>query len=253
MTALTIAQRAFSFEDYGDRQSRPILLQHGLIASIQDRDLFQTLIDTGVRVIAIARPGYGEAPPVVLRDIGAWAEHIQPLLAALDLREFDVFGISSGAPYAYAIAKAFPELARRLFILSGIPALYDDDVCAHWPYPVDRQAGLAEMQALAYTLFFADTPEADRATPAIRDSLRNGCFGVAQDLRLRGRDWGFRLADVTTETWMRHSRADDSVPYVTAERTAGLLPHCHFEARDHDPHFSQEVLNDFISAVIAPA
>ncbi len=51
---------------------------------------------------------------------------------------------------------------------------------------------------------------------------------------------------------MRHSRADGSVPLVTAERTASYLPNCRFEIRENDPHFSQEVLDDFICTVMKP-
>jgi hypothetical protein len=81
--------------------------------------------------------------------------------------------------------------------------------------------------------------------------MMNGCFGVAQDLRLRVMDWGFRLPEVNVNVIMQHSKADEAVPFATAEMTSRLLPKCKFEARESDLHFSQQVLDDFISTVMA--
>ena len=60
-----------------------------------------------------------------------------------------------------------------------------------------------------------------------------------------------RSADVTETVYMRHSRSDNAVPFVTAEMTSKLLPSCRFEAREDDAHFSKEVLDDFIQTVMA--
>lgn len=40
-----------SYSDYGDRDGYPILVQHGLIASISDYHLFDRLIESGKRLI----------------------------------------------------------------------------------------------------------------------------------------------------------------------------------------------------------
>ena len=151
-----------------------------------------------------------------------------------------MLGISSGAPYSYAIASRLPQHVRSLYILSGTPALYDDAVLAHWPYPVDRQASLAALQNVAHELFFAHLSPADLAKDEIRDSMRNDCFGIAQDLKIRCLDWGFRLEEVNCQVNMRHSRADESVPLVTAELTAQKLPNCRLEIREHEPIFRRQ-------------
>lgn len=76
-------------------------------------------------------------------------------------------------------------------------------------------------------------------------------FGVAQDLGLRCADWGFRLSDVVEPVYMQHSRFDRAVPVATAERTAGLLPKCRLAIQETDEHFSRELLNEFITTVMA--
>jgi hypothetical protein len=84
----------------------------------------------------------------------------------------------------------------------------------------------------------------------VRDSLMNDVFGVAQDLGLRFMAWGFRLSDVKANVFMRHSKADESVPYETAVRTSELLPNCHLELLEAGPHFSEAALDDFIRDTI---
>ncbi len=164
-----------------------------MIASILEGNLFARLAETGARLVCIARPGYGESSPFVMKNIAEWGAIVAALASELKLAQFDVFGISSGAPYSYAIADALPEKVRSVLILSGTPALYDDAVLSSWPYPVNKQASLAELQALAHELFFSHLSAEDLQKNEIKDSMANDCFGIAQDLKIRCRDWGFVL------------------------------------------------------------
>jgi pimeloyl-ACP methyl ester carboxylesterase len=240
-----------SYAEFGDKNGSPVLVQHGLIASINDQHLFTRLIESGARLIHIARPGYGESSPYVMKNIAEWGDIVSALVDELGLSQFDVLGISSGAPYSYAIGYMFPDQVRNLFILSGTPALYDEKVLSFWPYEVKKNASIAEMQKLAYELFFSHLSKEDLDKDEVKDSMMNHCFGIAQDLKIRCMDWGFRLSDVKVRVYMWHSKSDDSVPFITAEMTSKLLPNCQFEMRENDVHFSKEVLDDFISTVMA--
>ncbi len=241
-----------SYAEYGDPQGFPILIQHGLIASINDGTLFERLSGQGARLICIARPGYGDSSPYVLETMAAWGSVVAALTDHLGLARFDVLGISSGAPYSYAIGSQLPQSVRNIYIFSGTPALFDAQVQAAWPWPLQPDATLEAMQDLAEELFFASLPVDDALPEDMRDSHRNHCFGVGQDLLIRCRPWGFDLQQVRAPVWMRHSRADEAVPFVTAQRTAGLLPACRLEARDNEEHFSPALLDDFIRQTIVP-
>lgn len=244
-------QYTLSYAEYGDSKGFPILTQHGLIASIKDHALFDKLYQLGARVICIARPGYGLSSPYTLKNMSEWGDIVAYLVEELQLPQFDVLGMSSGAPYSYAIGYRFPEKVRNIYIFSGIPALYDKEVLSHWPHPVTNDASIAEMEQLAHDLFFADLSEQDLSQNDIKDSMMNNCFGIAQDLLIRSRDWGFDLSEVKANVFMRHSKVDHGVPFATAERTASLLSHCSLEARENDVHFSEETLNDYIENTIA--
>jgi len=240
-----------AYAEYGRPDGYPLLIQHGMIASIRGGGLFARLAGLGLRLICPARPGYGLSSPNPLASLAGWADIVAALVEALKLEEFDVLGISSGAPYSYAIARRFARQARRVFILSGTPALYDAQVRALWPYPLEPQASLESLQMLAEQLFFAGLSPAQLVQDDVRDSRAHNCFGISLDLKLRCNPWGFSLSEIQQPVYMRHSRADQAVPFAAAERTASLLPDCRLEARAQDEHFSQAVLDDFILTTIA--
>jgi pimeloyl-ACP methyl ester carboxylesterase len=243
---------SLAYVDYGDAGGYPIFVQHGMVASIGD-GLFGALVDAGMRVVCAARPGYGESSPRELACLGDWGDLVALLAVELGIERFDVLGISSGAPYAYAIAHRLPAKVGKVFVFSGIPALCDDRVAAAWPYPIDRKASLDECRALARQIFFSDLPPESAAMPHVRESMMNDCFGPGLDLRIRARDWGFSPSDVAQRVYMQHARDDGDVPFAAAELTAGLLPDCAFEARDSGGHFSPELLDGFIEkTILAP-
>jgi pimeloyl-ACP methyl ester carboxylesterase len=245
-------EQQLSYAEYGNSSGYPILIQHGLIASIEDHELFDSLIERNLRLICIARPGYGDSSPYLLRDFAEWAELVSFLIQDLNLARFDILAMSSGAPYGYSIASRFAGRIGSLFILSGIPALYDEAVLAEWPYPPIDDQRMPALQDLAQRLFFQNVTEQDLQQTDIRDSLQNNAFGVAQDLRLRFAGWGFRLEEIEARVFMQHSKQDDAVPFSTAVRTSQLLPDCHLELMEQGPHFSKQVLDDFIRKTVLP-
>ena len=241
-----------AYTEYGRPDGFPILVQHGLIASIKDGGLFERLTSAGARVICIARPGYGESSPYVLSNIGEWGILVSELVNALEISRFDVLGMSSGAPYSYSIAWALPETARNIYIFSGIPAMYDDGVLAHWPFEVKKDTDLLEMKKLAHGLFFSNLAAEDLARNDTRDSMANEGFGIALDFRLRCMDWGFKIPEVNQQVIMRHARFDLGVPLVTAELTSAMLPNAALHVEESDIHFSKESLDAFFEAEIIP-
>jgi pimeloyl-ACP methyl ester carboxylesterase len=235
-----------SYSEYGDKTGYPVLVQHGLIASISDYHLFDRLLEAGTHLICMARPGYGESSPYGMSNLAEWGDIVAVLVEELKLPQFDLLGMSSGAPYSYAIGYKLPEQVRNIFIFSGTPALYDERVLALWPYPINKQASLIELERLAKEIFFSDVSQDDLLRNDIRDSMKNDCFGIAQDLKLRCLDWGFDLSEVKAKVYMQHSKADNQAPFSTAEITAHLLPNCRLDIRESGEHFSGALLDAFI-------
>jgi pimeloyl-ACP methyl ester carboxylesterase len=241
-----------SYAEYGDKKGYPVLVQHGLIASIRDYHLLDSLIKSGIYLISIARPGYGESSPYNMINIAEWGEVVSTLVDELKLSHFDILGMSSGAPYSYSIGYRLPDKVRNIFIFSGTPALYDDRVLAVWPYPVNKNADIPELEKLASDLFFSNLSPEALSQNDIQDSMRNNCFGIGLDFKLRCNHWGFLLSDITENVIMQHSKTDNQVPFAAAEITSRLLPNCRFEIRESGDHFSFEILDNFIKSTMLP-
>lgn len=241
--------RHLALNEIGAAEGFPIFVNHGMVASIAEDYLFGGLAEAGFRVISVARPGYGLSSPFEMESIGEWGDIVGELAEGMRLERFDVLGLSSGAPYSYAMARAMPGRVSNLYIFSGTPALCDERVRRLWPHPSNKGATMGELQEMARRLFFGDG--VDPEDLAASDSSRNGCFGIALDLKLRERDWGFALGDIQTKVYMEHGVDDPSVPFAAAEITAGLLPHCVLDRRESGGHFSKELLDDFIARRIS--
>ncbi len=238
-----------SYADYGKRNGYPILVQHGMVASIRDFHLFGRVLAAGKRLICIARPGYGASSPHRLKNMAEWGRIVSNLVDALELAQFDILGMSSGAPYSYAVGYSMPDKVRNIYIFSGTPALDDPQVRLHWPYPLQPDASLEALQQVAKQVFFPQVTPQDLLRDEVRDSMANDCFGIAQDLRIRCLDWGFPLSALQSKVFMEHSREDRDVPFITAKMTAERLPDCTLLVRDGE-HFSSVRLDAFFKNVM---
>jgi len=247
--AIEISEDRFlAIDEIGETDGFPIIVNHGMIASIREDRLFDSLVDAGFRVMSIARPGYGLSTPFGMKSIKEWGNIVEGIIDNKRIEQFDVLGMSSGAPYSYAIAHAMPDKIRNTYIFSGTPALCDERVKRLWPYPLKAEATIEELQKTAKELFFENgINEEDMGSV---DSAKNGCFGIALDLKIRCQDWGFSLGDIKTKVYMEHGIDDASVPFGTAEITAGLLPNCVMIKRANGGHFSNELLDEFIKKTI---
>jgi pimeloyl-ACP methyl ester carboxylesterase len=240
-----------SYAEYGNPEGFPILIQHGMVASITDEHLFDALSDLGTRLICIARPGYGESSPYRMKNMAEYGDVVSALVEKLAISQFDVLGMSSGAPYSYALGYKLAPKVRNIFIFSGTPALYNQDVVSLWPYAITPGATIGELTKVAREVFFSNLSKEDLQRDDIIDSMQHYCFGVAQDLKLRCNDWGFTLTEVPGKVYMQHCKEDNNVPFRTAEITASLLPNCQFTSVEKGGHFSPEALRDFIHNVMA--
>ena len=238
-----------AYNDFGKENGFPILVQHGTMASIKDIGFFTDLAKVA-RIICIVRPGYGESSPYVMKNILEYGEIIQKLVEELGINKFDTLSSSAGAIYGYAIAKACSDKTRNVFVYSGTPALYDAEVRKNWPFPISGEITVEDSQKIAFEVFFSNFSEKDKENNYVKDSMANNCFGEGQNLRLRFKDWGFKLSEIKAKVYMQHSKCDGVLPYGMAERTAQLLSNCELELLEKGDHFSNEGFESFITNTV---
>jgi pimeloyl-ACP methyl ester carboxylesterase len=259
--------RVIEVEVIGEPDATPVLLCHGLADSRLAAQWFErTSRELGLFVIAPDRPGTGGSDPRPLSQLADWAEDAALVLDRLQVDSAALLGISGGGPFAAACAARIPGRVRGLMLVAplGLPEWPTEGmapgerlsltVASHAPafggWSLGRFAGLARYRpGLFLRLAATAQPDADiRALqePGMRESFltcyleafRRGSWGVAQDLRLLTRPWGFDLGSITAPTWIHHGDADTTVPVQHARLYAAAIPGAQLHIYPGHGHFS---------------
>lgn len=240
-------------EVVGDRGAAPALFCHGFADSRLSVHLFaQAAQDLGVCLAAPDRPGIGRTDPLSLRRVADWAGDAALVLDALGARSAALLGVSAGGPFAAACAARLPGRVRTLTLVCplgppewptrGMAAgqrlalRVTRDAPAAGGWLLGRIAALGRRSPrLFLCLATSGLPDIDRRAigqPVMREAFldgyaeafRQGSWGVAQDLRVLTRPWGFALGSITVPTSVHQGEADTTVPPQHARLLAGLIP-----------------------------
>jgi pimeloyl-ACP methyl ester carboxylesterase len=272
--------RVIAVEVIGDQGAMPVLLCHGLADSRLAAQWFeQAARDLGLRVIAPDRPGIGGTDQRRLGQLADWADDAAVVLDALRVDSATLLGVSGGGPFAAACAARLPDRVRRLMLVCplGMPEWPTDGMAqgerlglmlaSHVPafggWFMGRLAVLAGRRPdFFHWLAATNQPDVDvRALqqPDLRESFltcyieafRTGSWGVAQDLRLLTRPWGFDLGSITAVTTIHHGDADATVPVQHARRYAEAIEGAQLLIYPGQGHFSILSRPEEILAVVA--
>jgi pimeloyl-ACP methyl ester carboxylesterase len=259
--------RVITLEVVGDSDARPVLLCHGLADSrLAAQPLEQTARELGLCIIAPDRPGIGGTDRRHLSQLGDWAEEATDVLDALYIDGAALLGVSGGGPFAAACAARIPDRVHSLILVAplGLPGwptngmapgerlslMLASRVPEFGGWSLDRLAALARRRPdLFLRLAATAQPDADRRAlqePGVREAFltsyaeafRGGSWGVAQDLRVLTRPWGFDLGAIKAPTWVHQGDADTTVPPEHARRYAEAIPGAQLRIHSGDGHFS---------------
>jgi pimeloyl-ACP methyl ester carboxylesterase len=251
----------------GEQGAAPVLLCHGLADSRLSARLFtQAARELGLCIIAPDRPGTGGTDPRWLRRLADWAEDAALVLDGLRAESAALVGISAGGPFAAACAARIPGRVRSLTLVCplGPPGWPTREMAAgerlslavagHAPafggWFLGRLAALARRSPrLFLRLAASELPGIDRraiAQPGMRDAFlagyaeafRRGSGGVAQDLRVLTRPWGFHLGSITVPASIHHGDADTTVPPRHARLYTEAIPGAQLHLYPGHGHFS---------------
>jgi pimeloyl-ACP methyl ester carboxylesterase len=255
---LTADGRDVEYIEVGDPSGRPVVHLHGTPGTAGSVALLENAARlSGVRVIAVSRPGYGAStttPPglmAVARDVGE-------LASRLGVDEFAVLGVSGGGPFALATAAALPARVRQVLIAAGPgPAhllaphhLEPDDVLAlelldtgdvdgavalvtaeaRRDFDGLRQLPADEFQQAMMGMappseHYFDTRPGDRAVfmADFRRAIERFDGFVRDNLSWLGA-WDFELAEVVAPVHLFYGGRDAMVPADNGEWLAERLP-----------------------------
>jgi pimeloyl-ACP methyl ester carboxylesterase len=251
----------------GEQGGRPVLFCHGLADSRVSAQLFAPAArELGLRLVAPDRPGIGGTDPRSLRRLADWVDDAALVLDALPAGPTALLGVSAGGPFAAACAARLPGRVGSLTLIAplGAPGWPTDGMAsgqrlaiqaarrapAFGGWFLGRLAMLARRSPrLFLRLAASELPDIDRralAQPAMceafltgyTEAFRRGSWGVAQDLRVLMRPWGFELGSITVPASIHHGVADTTVPPQHARLFAAAIPGAQLQLHPGHGHFS---------------
>jgi pimeloyl-ACP methyl ester carboxylesterase len=248
--------RELAWLELGKPKGPPVFAFHGTPGSrLQVSFLDDVIAKSGVRFIALDRPGYGHSTFHKGRQLVDWPRDVAALADHLKLAEFSVIGISGGGPHAAVCARFLGDRLHAAGIVSGAGRFDDpnaeggnwvgitkvlarlagrsryfvyplmaaqDVVTRRWP---ERALKAAVGQMPAADAAIMQRPEVMAAF--IEDSRRSSsttAMAASQDFELFSRDWGFRLEDIEVPVHLWHGDADRNVPFSHGVDQAARIP-----------------------------
>lgn len=254
-------------EVVGEHDAPPVLFCHGLADSRLSAHWFgQAAEGLGLRLIAPDRPGTGGSDPHPLSRLVDWVEDAALVLDAFGIGAAALLGVSAGGPFAAACAAMIPARVRSLSLVSplGHPGWPTDGMASgeRASLALARRAPafsgwfLGRLGVLArrwpelyFGLASTALPGIDRRAlgqPSARkafilnysEAFRRGSCGVAQDLQVLTRPWGFDLGSINVPTSIRHGDADTTVPLQHARLYAEAIRGAELQIHRGHGHFS---------------
>ena len=232
---IRIGGRRQHYRDEGD--GPPLLLLHGLTASLFSWDRCAAILARDFRVIRIDLPGHGLTGPDPAGRYGLaeLAALVASLLDALGIERASIAGSSLGGAVAWHVAAGFPERVDRLILLA--PIGYPMPGRLPWPLrlladpiagPVlsrfaPRREFMKRLMATYGDRARFDPEDADRQFQLFRRSGNREALGAF----LRGGrmpDPRPLLARIAAPTLILWGSADAIAPPALAERFAQDIP-----------------------------
>jgi pimeloyl-ACP methyl ester carboxylesterase len=266
-TLLLADGRRLGYAQYGRPDGDPVFYFHGHPGSrLEGRFAHQASAETGLRVIALDRPGYGASDFQPGRSITDWAGDVAEAARLLGIGQFAVAGASGGGPYALACAWRLPGQVTRAAVISGVgpyqvPGItrgmrWQNRIGFQWGsrWPVLARALTRSMHrsitnrpeatidAIARAMSPADAAIVARPdvratlTADVTEAFRQGPQGAAWDIVLLGRPWGFPLGQIQPEVHLWQGAEDTLVPVGMGRYLAAEIPHSHFTLLPGEGH-----------------
>jgi pimeloyl-ACP methyl ester carboxylesterase len=248
-----------AYAEYGDPEGVPVCFLHGTPGSrLLGGLLADRASETGVRLLAPDRPGYGRSDADPARTPADAGRVVAAVADEAGASRVGLVGFSGGGPRALAAAATRGDRVRRVDVVAGaVPPLLRssppptlrllETLCERVPSLAARlvgaQARLARrappsLVASQYTSVDGDLPDgvADLVARDFAAAFARHRRGFVAETRLLARPWEFSPADVAAPVGLWHGDEDANVPVAGARRLAARLPDADLTVLDGADH-----------------
>jgi pimeloyl-ACP methyl ester carboxylesterase len=262
--------RRLGVAEYGPADGHPVVWFHGTPGARRQipPGAHAAADELDLRIVSVERPGVGLSTSHQYRRIADVTDDVEQVVDSIGIDRFGVVGLSGGGPYALACAGRLAPRVHAAAILGGVVPTAGPEACdagfllstTRWfraLLPATVGVGGAALWATLrltgpfgnalYDRYASLMPPGDQAVFSaegmkemfigdIRHGGQKQFKAVIHDAVLFGRDWGFRLADVTVPVRWWHGDTDPIVPLAAAEMACGHLRDVELEVRPGESH-----------------
>ncbi|GAA3526788.1 alpha/beta hydrolase [Amycolatopsis ultiminotia] len=263
--------RVLAWDEHGDRAGPAVIYLHGTPGCrILWSGIPRMAEESGVRLIMPDRPGCGASTFRPGRRITDWPDDVAALADHLHLSRYWVLGASGGGPYALACAAGGDPRLVRAAVTSGIgpldtpearDRLTDTNRSIFTTAAAGADAALPIAQALtaggsssenSVAAMIATMPAGDQAIVRehpemlaelvdLRAVVAHGLEGLAHELWLATRPWGFDPAAISIPVDFYAGDHDRNVPVRMVAEQASLVPRSTFTVWPGAGHLAELV------------
>lgn len=261
---ITLADgRSLSYLESGEVTGTPLLYMHGNPGSARERHNHDALYKTHhIRFIGVNRPGIGTSSVAESWQAETFADDLHELLQQLRIPQINLMGYSGGGLYACALAAKYPEVVRKLVLVSSVAPFDDEylycklsdanrmffDAARENPDGLLQQLSAIQDPETILATINSMVNEADKSVlflpqvksdllAAYADVLKQGLKPLVQDLSNIASPWPFSLGAIQADTQLWHGRLDQNSPIESCEYLAERIPKATTAVQDEAAHY----------------
>lgn len=261
-------ERKVGYCEFGPADGVPVIYFHGWPACGREAMLYgETVAQSGVRLIAPDRPGFGVSDFARGRTLLDYPGDISELADCLGLEKFHLLGNSGGGPYAAACAYSIPDRLLGTTIVAGLSPMDDPrthvgmrkmnqfllTVGRRFPLVLDLMMKMTRKMAQNPDQMMkgmSDLPEVDKILISaclpelielMAESFGQGTAGATHEGRIYASPWGFELSDITVPITIWQGSLDVNVPLSNGRLLASEIPNAKLNVIEGEGHFSMAV------------
>lgn len=253
-----------AYREQGSPDAPAVVLLHSLGADGHMWDACAQILAESCRVIIPETRGHGSSAAAASTSVDRWVDDLESVLAAADVQETVLVGVSMGGIQAMAYAAAHPEQVGALVVADSF-AVLPQEVAERKVAAMTEMARSCPMAEVA-SQYVADTFRAPYSPGA--ESVRRAITGMEPDSYVAAVDICFRvqitdrLERVAAPTRVLWGDRDTKTPLPLSEQIADLVPDCtlgvvsgagHLSNVDEPEQFAAEVLKHTRQAGSRPA
>jgi pimeloyl-ACP methyl ester carboxylesterase len=254
----------------GPKDGIPLVFHHGSPgAAMRFEPFIEAAVKRGLRYVSYSRPGFGDSTRQPGRTVADCSADTANIIDELGADRFYVTGWSAGGPHSLACAALLPQRVIAASTIAGVApygaknldweAGQDKETVEKIHAAINDPAKLQSLLEREEPTFahvtggqiiaaLGNLPDVDKAVLGgqvgdflaenIRESFKNGIWGIYDENIALSHDWGFDLSQIKVSVTVWQGTKDEMVPFAHGQWLANNVPNAHARLLPDQAHLS---------------